>query len=91
MTLTVDDDARTRLTSVRDGITREFGAIRQDEIDRRFAQIVTQLLDEATFGDFVPVLAWRYTREALERASSGSSARDSFRAPPRPPVAGAAI
>ena len=33
--------------------------------ERDFDAIVQQLLDEATFGDFVPVLAWRYAGEEL--------------------------
>ena len=42
----------------------EMSLILDDETQELDA-IVEELLDEATFGDFVPVLAWRYAREEL--------------------------
>ena len=65
MSLTLDDDTRTRLGRLRSGIAREFDDLPEQEVHRRFDEIVRELLDEATFGDFVPVLAWRYAREQL--------------------------
>jgi hypothetical protein len=35
-------------------------------VNARFATIVAALLRTATFGDFVAVLAWRYTRHKLQ-------------------------
>jgi hypothetical protein len=65
MSLTLDDDTRTRLVHLRSGMAREFDGLPEQEVNARFDAIVRQLLDEATFGDFVPVLAWRYAREEL--------------------------
>jgi hypothetical protein len=65
MTLMLDDKTRTHLDRVRTSITREFDHIPQHEVNARFDQIVAQLLSDATFVDFVPVLAWRYSRETL--------------------------
>jgi hypothetical protein len=65
MSLTLDDDTRTRLGRLRSGIAHEFEDLPEAEVERRFDAIVQALLDEATFGDFVPVLAWRYAREEL--------------------------
>jgi hypothetical protein len=66
MSLTLDDDTRTHLDRLRDGIAREFDNVPQHEVDARFEAIVAQLLSNATFLDFVPVLAWRYSRAALK-------------------------
>jgi hypothetical protein len=65
MSLLLDDDMRTRLGHLRSGIAREFEGLPEQEVERRFDAIVRDLLGEATFGDFVPVLAWRYAREEL--------------------------
>jgi hypothetical protein len=65
LSLTLDRDTRTHLDRVRDGLAREFHHLPQQEVNARFDQIVTQLLSDATFPNFVPVLAWRYSREAL--------------------------
>jgi hypothetical protein len=65
MSRTLDDDIRTRLGHLRSGIALEFDGLPEQEVQRRFDAIVEGLLDEATFGDFVPVLAWRYAREEL--------------------------
>jgi hypothetical protein len=70
VSLTIDDETQTRLERVRASIVREFEELPQNEVDQRFELVVRELLDEATFGDFVPVLAWRYSREEL-RASVG--------------------
>jgi hypothetical protein len=67
MSLTLDEDTRTHLDRIRSGIEREFQQIPQQEVDARFEAIVTELLSDATFPDFVPVLAWRYSREQLKR------------------------
>lgn len=66
MSLTLDDETLTRLGRMRTGIAREFHRLPEHEVNRRFDQIVKQLLDEATIADFVPVLAWRYSRESLK-------------------------
>jgi hypothetical protein len=66
MSLTLDEDTRTHLDRIRTGIEREFQQIPQQEVDARFEAIVTELLSDATFPDFVPVLAWRYSREQLK-------------------------
>ncbi len=65
MSLTLDDATQTRLTITRQGIENEFEHLPRETVDARFDRIVARLLDEATFGDFVPVLAWRYSREEL--------------------------
>jgi hypothetical protein len=65
MGLTLDDDTRTRLGHLRSGIAQEFDDLPEHEVQQRFDAIVRELLDEATFGDSVPVLAWRYAREEL--------------------------
>jgi hypothetical protein len=46
----------------------EMSLILDDETQELDA-IVEELLDEATFGDFVPVLSWRYAREELSTAA----------------------
>jgi hypothetical protein len=66
MTLTLDPDTRVHLDRIRDGVAREFNHIPLDEVNTRFDQIVTELLIDATFPNFVPVLAWRYSREVLK-------------------------
>jgi hypothetical protein len=81
MTLTLDQDTRTKLDRVRNGIAREFDHLPQHEVDARFETIVAQLLSDATFLDYVPVLAWRYSREAL-RTMEGLPAE--FRPDPEP-------
>ena len=65
MSLTLDEDTRTHLDRVRTGIVCEFQQIPQQEVEARFNAIVAQLLSDATFPDFVPVLAWRHSREEL--------------------------
>jgi hypothetical protein len=65
MSLAIDKDMRKHLDRVRGGIAREFEQVPQHEVNERFERIVRQLVSEATFLDFVPVLAWRYSREAL--------------------------
>jgi hypothetical protein len=66
MSLTLDEDTRTHLDRIRTGIEREFQQIPEQEVDARFEAILTELLSDATFPDFVPVLAWRYSREELK-------------------------
>jgi hypothetical protein len=70
MSLTLDDRVRTQLDRVRGGVAGEFPDVSEAEVNARFEEIVAQLLSEASFGDFVPVLAWRYSRESL-RATEG--------------------
>jgi hypothetical protein len=65
MALVLDEDTRTKLDRIRAGVAHEFDRVPRDEVDARFERVVAKLLDDATFGDFVPVLAWRYAREAL--------------------------
>lgn len=65
MSLTLDDEIKVRLERTRESIGREFDQLPQTEIDERFDEIVAMLLSEASFGDFVPVLAWRYSRQVL--------------------------
>ena len=66
MSLTLDEHTRTHLDQVRSGIAREFDHLPQQEVDARFEAIVSKLVRDATFLDFVPVLAWRYSREAIK-------------------------
>jgi hypothetical protein len=66
MGLTLNQDTRTHLDRIRSGIASEFEQIPQQEVDARFDAIVAELLSDATFPDFVPVLAWRYSREQLK-------------------------
>jgi hypothetical protein len=68
--LLLDEQTRTHLDRVRSGVEREFEHLNQQLVDRRFEEISRRLIRDASFGDFVPVLAWRYTREAL-RATEG--------------------
>jgi hypothetical protein len=65
MTLTLDVETRNHLERVRDGVAREFERLPESEVNERFEAIVAQLLSEASFPDYVPVLLWRYSREAL--------------------------
>ncbi len=65
MSLTLDADTRTRLERVRSGVAREFRQLPEHEVNARFDEIVAQLLRDASFADFIPVLAWRYSRESL--------------------------
>ncbi len=65
MSLALDDDIAARLETTRRGIEDEFEHLPAEQVTARFDQIVAQLLSEATFGDFIPVLAWRYSREEL--------------------------
>ena len=65
MSLTLDDATEARLAVTRRGIETEFDHLPREQVDERFDQIVAELLEDATFGDFVPVLAWRYSREEL--------------------------
>jgi hypothetical protein len=65
MSLTLDSAIETRLAVTRHGIEDEFDHLPREQVDARFDRIVAQLLDQATLGDFVPVLAWRYAREEL--------------------------
>ena len=74
MSLTLGDEIQNRLEWTRRQIASEFSDLPQDEVDARFDVIVAGLLDEATFGDFVPVLAWRYSREQLLAAMAGMPA-----------------
>jgi len=64
--LAVDQETATRLARTRANLGQEFNRLPQMEVDKRFDGIVTQLLAEARFDDFVPVLAWRYAREELQ-------------------------
>jgi hypothetical protein len=66
MGLALDEEIRIRLDRTRAGLAREFEHLSQAEVDLRFDQIVAQLLVDATFAEFIPVLAWRYSREALK-------------------------
>ena len=70
MSLTLDEKTRMHLERVRSGVAREFDGLPEREVNARFDEIVNELLEEASFGDFVPVLAWRYSREEL-RAVEG--------------------
>jgi hypothetical protein len=65
MSLTLDDDTRTHLERIRSGVAREFGQLPEHEVNARFDQIVVQLASEASFANYIPVLAWRYSRESL--------------------------
>ncbi len=65
MGLTLDEEQRVHLDRGRSGVAHEFEHLPTDEVDRRFEAIAQQLLSDATFADFIPVLSWRYTREAL--------------------------
>jgi hypothetical protein len=65
MTLTLDVETRDHLECVRDGVAREFERLPESEVNERFDAIVAQLLSEASIPDYVPVLAWRYSRETL--------------------------
>ena len=60
MTLTLDVETRYHLERV-----REFERLPESEVNERFDAIVAQLLSEASIPDYVPVLAWRYSRETL--------------------------
>jgi hypothetical protein len=66
VSLTLDDETRTHLDRIRASVAVEFEQNTQQEVDCRFEAIVTQLLSEARFPDFIPVLAWRYAREYLK-------------------------
>ncbi len=79
MSLTLDADTRTHLERVRSGVAREFRQLPEHEVNARFDRIVAELLNDASFADFVPVLAWRYSRESL-RMMKGLPAE--FRAGP---------
>lgn len=70
MSLTLDEKTRMHLERVRSGVAHEFGRLPEHEVNARFDEIVNELLEEASFGDFVPVLAWRYSREEF-RAVEG--------------------
>jgi hypothetical protein len=70
MSLTLDEKTRTHLERVRSGVAHEFGGLPEEEVNARFDEIVNELLEDASFGDFVPVLAWRYSREEF-RAVEG--------------------
>ena len=70
LSLTLDDTTRTRLAITRRGIEKEFEHLPRETVDARFDRIVAHLLDEAAFGDFIPVLAWRYSREELRTVTS---------------------
>jgi hypothetical protein len=70
MALTLDEQPLIQLDRVRSGVAGEFPHVPEDEVNARFDEIVAQLLGEASFGDYVPVLAWRYSRESL-RATKG--------------------
>ena len=65
MTLTLDVETRTHLERVREGVAHAFERLPESEVNERFETIVAQLLSEASFPDYVPALAWRYSREAL--------------------------
>ena len=65
MSLTLDDTTATRLAVTRRGIENELDHLPREQVDARFDEIVAELLEDATLGDFVPVLAWRYSREEL--------------------------
>ena len=65
MTLTLDVKTRNHLECVREGVAREFERPPESEVNERFDAIVAQLLSEASIPDYVPVLAWRYSRETL--------------------------
>ena len=65
MSMALDDTIQTRLAVTLRGVENEFGYLPRETVDVRFDRIVAQLLDEAMFGDFIPVLAWRYSREEL--------------------------
>ena len=84
MSLTLDVDTKARLDRARSELGHEFGHLSADEVNRRFDAIAHQLLTDATFADFVPVLTWRYTREAL-RTMEGIPAE--FRTEPYEPPA----
>jgi hypothetical protein len=65
MSLTLDDVTETRLAVTRRGIENEFDHLPREAVGAQFDAIVAELLEDASFGDFVPVLAWRYSREEL--------------------------
>jgi hypothetical protein len=69
MSLTLDEDTRVRLDQIRSGVAREFQQLPQQEVNARFDAIVDGLLDDASFPDYVPVLAWRYSRESLKTSA----------------------
>jgi hypothetical protein len=66
LALPIDEETRTHLDRIRTGIAGEFDQIPQQEVDARFDAIVAELLSDATFLNFIPVLAWRYSREQLK-------------------------
>ena len=65
MTLTLDENTRTRLEQTRETIASEFDQLPRQQVDARFDQIMQTLLSEATFGNYLPILARHDAREAL--------------------------
>jgi hypothetical protein len=67
------DEIRKRLGCMRASVAREFEQVPVADVNARFDAIATALLSDARFGDFVPVLAWQYSRQELQ-AVAGLSA-----------------
>lgn len=61
----LSDATRSRLASLKADLRREFSGLPADRVDQLVEDVVAELLEQAQFDDFVPLLAGRRVRERL--------------------------
>ena len=67
MTVTLDETLVNRLKQAETDIAREFGSLDRELVRQQFERASSELLQNATVTDFVPMLAQRDVREVLRR------------------------
>ena len=65
MTETLDETLANRLRQAERDVAREFQSVDPEVVHQQFERVSSELLQNATVTDFVPVLAQRDAREAL--------------------------
>jgi hypothetical protein len=65
MTLQLAGELRQKLEHMPQRLAEDFPDANPDQVEREVEDVAEGLMKTARFGDFVPVLAYRYAREHL--------------------------
>jgi hypothetical protein len=66
------DDTKRHLAAVEQDLAREFSSLSTDTVHSEVEKISGQLLSNASFPDFVPLLTRRFARDELDRMAHSS-------------------
>ena len=79
MTVRVTGETKAKLEHVPQRLRDEFADVDPAAVEDEVAEVADSLLEQARFPDYVPLLAYRYTREHLldeaARAPTGGQGR----------------